>query len=92
LDEKSFSCAFMMLMLTAFTAPNGSGVANPYYYLSLIDLNEIPNLDWCSLSLKWLLLSIDKYRSRKMQGLQLEIGGCKLLLVVYKLSLLFFFH
>jgi hypothetical protein len=82
LDEKTFSCAFMMLTLDAFIAPNGYGSASTAYYHALVDLDFVPLFDWCSFSLKWLLMSIDKYRSRLLQGIQSEIGGCKLILVV----------
>jgi hypothetical protein len=82
LNEDSFTVIFMLLLLTAFIDPNASGVANPAYYPNLKDISSIPSLDWCSFTLDCLLRSIKKYLFRKKQNIELESGGCKILLVV----------
>jgi hypothetical protein len=82
LDEDSFTVIFMMLLLTAFIDPNASGIPNPAYYANLEDISSIPNLDWCKFTLDCLLRSIEKFLFRKKQNIDLESGGCKILLVV----------
>jgi hypothetical protein len=81
LDETSFARIFTLLVTEAFIAPC-SGSSRPNILQNLLDTNAIPKLDWCTFSLNWLVLSIERYRAAKMQGIQLEIGGCKLILVV----------
>jgi hypothetical protein len=71
-----------MLLLTAFIDPNASGIPNPAYYANLEDISSIPNLDWCKFTLDCLLRSIEKFLFRKKQNIDLESGGCKILLVV----------
>lgn len=82
LNENSFTVIFMLLLLTAFIDPNATGVPNPAYYPILEDISSIPNLDWCSFTLNCLLRSIKKFLFRKKQNIELESGGCKILLVV----------
>ena len=82
MDEQTFICIFMLLLLAAFIAPNGDGVASASYFSNLLDTTAIPQLDWCTFTLDWLMLQIKKYLHRKMQGIESEIGGCKLILVV----------
>ncbi|KAM0915747.1 hypothetical protein ACQ4PT_010629 [Festuca glaucescens] len=82
LDEDVFKVIFMLLMVTVFIDPNGSGIANPSYYPNFKDISSIQHLDWCSFTLDCLLKSIKKYLFRKSQDIKSEIGGCKIVLVV----------
>ena len=82
LDDTSFSRVFMLLTLDAFIAPAGCGISSHSYYHNLIRVTDIPNLDWCSFALNWLLLCIKRFHKTKMHGIQEEIGGCKPILVV----------
>ena len=48
----------------------------------ILNAFQTKDLDWASFILQWLLICIKKYRFKKLQGIQAEIGGCKHLLVV----------
>ena len=93
LDEESFKCIFMLTLLTTFIAPNASGVANSSYYPNIIDVLLIPERDWCSFTLNILLQHIKKYKLRRLQNINTDIGGCKFILVVnYSTIASFFMH
>lgn len=86
LDDTTFSIIFMLLNLSSFIAPDGSGCANPCYYENLINVLQIPELDWCSFTLNWLLVNIKKYQRGLLECCPAEMGGCKIILAVRQLS------
>ena len=92
LDEESFTRIFMLLLLDAFLAPDGSNVPSSAYFNNLIHIDEIPQLDWCTFTLNWLMLQIKKFKLRRLQGIDEEIGGCKFILVVCCSFVLKIFH
>jgi hypothetical protein len=81
LNEESFSIIFMLLVLSAFVAPDGNGLTSQLYYNSLINIADIPSFDWCTLSLNWLLMHIKQYKTGLSTDIT-KIGGCKIILVV----------
>lgn len=81
LNEESFSIIFMLLVLSAFVAPDGNGLTSPLYYNSLIKIADIPSFDWCTLALNWLLMHIKKYKTGLSTDIT-KIGGCKIILVI----------
>jgi hypothetical protein len=84
LDELTFSQLFLILIIDAFIAPTPTGSASQLLYHYVVNIKTVSTLDWCSFALKMLLDSIDIYQSNKQQGMEVEIGGCKLILVVSK--------
>jgi hypothetical protein len=84
LDALTFSRIFMILVIDAFIAPTSTGSASLLLYHYVVNIKTVPTLDWCSFALKMLLNSIDNYQSNKQQGMEDEIEGCKLILVVSK--------
>jgi hypothetical protein len=84
LDELTFSRLFLILIIDAFIAPTPTGSASQLLYHYVVNIKTVSTLDWCSFALKMLLDSIDIYQSNKQQGMEVEIGGCKLILVVSK--------
>lgn len=81
LDEASFSLIFMLLVMSAFVAPDGNGFSSPLYYHSLIKFDAIQGFDWCTFAFKWLMLHIKKFQSGLCKDIT-EIGGCKIILVI----------
>jgi hypothetical protein len=87
-DEALFAHTFMTLIIYVFLAPNGSGIVKICYYSNLVDLSEVPQMDWCYFTLEMLLKYIKKYQLRKVHDTQKDIGGCKMLLVVCSVLLI----
>jgi hypothetical protein len=82
LDEATFARTYLILALNAFIAPSPCGSISDIYYHNLLNIQGVHSLDWCSFALRWLVMSIKSYQSRKLEGFEDEIGGCKLILVV----------
>jgi hypothetical protein len=82
LDALTFSRIFMLLIIEAFIAPTPTGSISHLLYHYVVNINTVSTLDWCSFTLQFLLNSIDTYQSNKEKGIEEEIGGCKLILVV----------
>ena len=79
---ENFARAFVLLALSSFLCPNTKNVCSSKYYSAVIVVDEIIQLDWCSLVLQWLNSSLKKYQNMKSNGQSIPTGGCVLLLVV----------
>ena len=82
LDGDDFILIFMLAFLAAIIAPNGKGFASPLYFQNLVNIPQIPNLNWCAFALNWLILCIKELDSQNTDAALCDIGGCKLILVV----------
>ncbi|TVU12888.1 hypothetical protein EJB05_46554, partial [Eragrostis curvula] len=86
-DEVSFMQTFMLLVIQSVLNPQTSHTVNLRYLYSLLDVNDIPKIDWSDHILDSILLELNRFHQEadnSNNGAQpiKYYGSCLLLLAV----------